>query len=109
MESVAQAFLSPKSTILPSEEINQLFSNIELILRINQEILTNLFKDFENAGNIQLMNVGAVFLAMADYLKIYSIYSTHQMNAIQLYNRLKKENKHFSGFLQETERKAECK
>jgi len=99
----------PKSSLLAPEETNQLFSNIELILRVNQEILNNLFQDFENAGNIQLMNIGAVFLGMVDYLKIYSIYSTHQMNAIQLYNRLKKENKQFSQFLQETERKNECK
>jgi hypothetical protein len=71
--------------ILPPEDINTLFSNIELILNVNREILSNLFADFEDAGDIQLvlfvcvllhteviqMNVGAVFLTMVDYLKIY--------------------------------------
>eukprot|EP01119_Soliformovum_irregulare_P019072 TRINITY_DN5977_c0_g1_i1.p1 TRINITY_DN5977_c0_g1~~TRINITY_DN5977_c0_g1_i1.p1 ORF type:complete len:961 (-),score=254.34 TRINITY_DN5977_c0_g1_i1:6-2888(-) len=111
IDQIASAFVTPNKTvtILTPEEIAALFSNIDIILSVNKVLLSNLAQDFEAAGGIQLMNIGGVFLHLVEFLKIYSIYSNDQSNAIALYNRLKKDNKLFANFLAETEHKPECK
>jgi hypothetical protein len=46
---------------LTSEELDGLMSNIELILKVNKLIVNSLLKDFDESGNIQLINVGQAF------------------------------------------------
>jgi hypothetical protein len=111
-----QLFLTPLKTthanILSAKEVDAIFSNVQLILQVNKEILSNLLQDFQAAGTIELMHVGQLFLRMvespqtansfakADFLKIYSIYSSNHNTSIQMYDKQKKENKEFAAFLQ---------
>ncbi len=66
LEIVVKLFLTPlrSLSIISTGELDTLFSNIELILKVNKEILGTMIQDFMDAGNIQLMNVGRVFLNM---------------------------------------------
>jgi len=76
---------------------------------VNHEILGDLIHDFKEAENIQLLNVGRVFLRMVDYLKIYAISSSNHPISLTTYEKLKQTNKEFATFIQETENKTECK
>jgi hypothetical protein len=52
-------------TFLTDDEITSIFSNVELILKVNKAILNNLLQDFQEAGgNIQMVNVGRAFSSL---------------------------------------------
>eukprot|EP01114_Cavostelium_apophysatum_P015535 TRINITY_DN4249_c0_g1_i1.p1 TRINITY_DN4249_c0_g1~~TRINITY_DN4249_c0_g1_i1.p1 ORF type:complete len:916 (+),score=312.20 TRINITY_DN4249_c0_g1_i1:107-2854(+) len=110
LELVINLFLRPvqNNDLLSREESEALFSNIELILKVNQEILNYMIQDFQMTKNIQLVNVGLLFLKMVDYLKIYSIYASGQAQSMSSYDKLKKEKKDFAQFLVNTEKRTEC-
>lgn len=48
--------------ILSADEIKSLFSNIELILTVNQEIATNFQNELDKVIDIQLLNIGSIFI-----------------------------------------------
>ena len=53
--------------ILTNEEIESLFSNIELILKVNKMIVNSLIKDFDVSNNIQHINVGSAFFSQVGH------------------------------------------
>lgn len=63
LETIVFVFLKPLKNleILTNEELESLVSNVELILKVNKLILNSLLKDFDESGNIQLINVGQAF------------------------------------------------
>jgi len=111
LDLIVNNFLKPmqSANIIPQDKIDSIFSNIELILKVNKEIRDNLVADFKATDTIQLMHVGQIFLTMIDYLRIYAIYSSNQNNSITTLTKLCNENKQFATFLQEKEQKPECK
>jgi len=110
LELVVDLFLNPvrSLSLLTESEIGALFSNIELILKVNHQILQNLLSDFQEAQSIQELNIGGVFLQMVEYLKIYSIYSSNHQTSITAYDKLKTENKNFASFLKQMEAEPKC-
>jgi len=99
---IAKQLISPTDTQL-------LFGNIELILKVNDEIVQCLMADYEACSeNMQLMNIGSDFIKLVDYLKIYSIFSSSYANSMAAYERLKRDSKEFSAFVREVQSKPEC-
>jgi len=111
LETVVNLFLIPLRNlqIVSTEDIKKLFSNIELIFTVNQEITSNFQRELIATPEIQLFNIGQIFLKTVQFLKVYSIYSSNYATAIATYDHLKTENKEFLSFLQENEIKQECK
>jgi len=111
LEIILNLFLIPIRTnqIVKEEDIKSLFSNIELIYTVNHEVSANFQNELERVQDMQLINMGLLFIKTVEFLKVYSIYSTNYANAIATYERLKKENKDFVLFLQEAEAKPDVK
>ncbi|KAL6078137.1 H/ACA ribonucleoprotein complex subunit CBF5 [Balamuthia mandrillaris] len=62
------------------EELNKIFSNVELILNVNKELLAGLEERIGNNWN-ETAVFGDVFLDMAPFLKLYSQYSKDHEDA----------------------------
>lgn len=61
---------------LPQTTFNALFGNIEILYKVNGELLQELKK--------QNGNVGAAFNQLAPYLKLYSVYAYDYKQAFQM-------------------------
>lgn len=97
-----------KQLISPTD-VQLLFANIELILKVNDEIVQYLMADYQACNeNMQLMNIGADFIKLVDYLKIYSIFSSSYAQSMATYERLKRDSKEFGAFVREIQSKPEC-
>ena len=83
--------------ILKPEEVDAIFSNIELICNVNKELLQQLEQRVDTWSSTQL--VGDVFLKMGPYLKTYSQYCNNYPAAIALYNRRRQLSSKFSKFI----------
>eukprot|EP01102_Stenamoeba_stenopodia_P000594 TRINITY_DN10579_c0_g1_i1.p1 TRINITY_DN10579_c0_g1~~TRINITY_DN10579_c0_g1_i1.p1 ORF type:complete len:565 (+),score=123.64 TRINITY_DN10579_c0_g1_i1:137-1831(+) len=94
-----------RKKLLTEEQIVSLFSNVELLLHVNEELLQNL----EECREDPLSLVGAVFLKMADFLKSYNTYSVNHEKAQKLYDKLVKENVEVSDFLEKQRKRPEVK
>jgi hypothetical protein len=66
IETIVNQFVIPlkDSNLLSKQEIEDLFGNVELICKVNKELLSLLIHEYQAAGNIQLMNVGQQFIKM---------------------------------------------
>jgi hypothetical protein len=76
-----QVFLQPltKSAIISPTEINNLFSNVEIVANLNRTLADEFEaseKDASEKGGVLLL--GETFLKLADYLKMYTTYCANQ-------------------------------
>jgi hypothetical protein len=65
--------------ILTAEKINDIFSNVQLILNLNNNLLSNLKKAYQGFEESQM--IGKVFVDFAPYLKMYTTYVNNHENA----------------------------
>ena len=73
-----QYFMEPlrNKNWLPTNTFHALFGNIEILYKVNGELLQELKK--------QNGNVGAAFNRLAPYLKLYSVYAYDYKQALQI-------------------------
>jgi len=95
--------------ILTEKEILTLFSGISQLKPVNEELLGLLNKRFEE--NPVVEEVGDIFIAVAEYFKMYKVYCKNQPYAMIEYQRIKAEgkNKKLKLFEEECFRKPECR
>ncbi|KAL6073059.1 Rho guanine nucleotide exchange factor (GEF) 17 [Balamuthia mandrillaris] len=67
------------------EDIKHMFSNVHLILPLNEELLTNIQQRVDSWSPTQ--KLGDVFLRMAPFLKMYNEYGNNYKYALSLYNK----------------------
>jgi hypothetical protein len=127
LDLVKKVFLIPIKSfaMLTKEEQNAIFSNIELIHGVNVQMLAALEKNMlvpsasalgEAAGPDAAAsaasddaaealaaspNVGKVFLDMAHYFKMYTVYCANQPTALAAIDAAKARNPAFDSFLQD--------
>lgn len=94
LEILINTFLLPLRSLhssfkIPPQDIDQLFSCVEILITVNQEVLQN----FEKGET-----VASVFKRMSPYLKMYSTYCTNQPAALDRLDRLNKYNSDFQKF-----------
>lgn len=70
-----------------------IFGNIESILQLNSDLLTELQQRIKKWSDKQLL--GDIFIRIAPFLKLYAKYGTNYENAINLYQKEMKENSAF--------------
>lgn len=68
-------------------------TDLRLILNVNTQ-LNQLI-----TGTKSGKTIGEAFIAMAEYLKMYSTYCSNQVNSLETINRLKEKNNKFETFL----------
>eukprot|EP01103_Thecamoeba_quadrilineata_P013698 TRINITY_DN3880_c0_g1_i1.p1 TRINITY_DN3880_c0_g1~~TRINITY_DN3880_c0_g1_i1.p1 ORF type:complete len:640 (-),score=125.84 TRINITY_DN3880_c0_g1_i1:16-1908(-) len=92
--------LKEKGIITKPEQVT-IFSNIEMILSINRELL----EDFESSltKSQSICYIGEVFIKKTDYLKLYTIYCNNHPHSRQTIKECIQSNHHFAEFLKECE------
>ncbi|KCV71332.1 hypothetical protein H696_02277 [Fonticula alba] len=96
---IVNQYLTPLRTrkIIPPKAITALFSNIEMLLPVNIELLRHLTE--RQSINPIVENVGDIFLHVADWLKMYNAYCSNHPYSLIEYERLK--SRPFRAFCQE--------
>eukprot|EP01114_Cavostelium_apophysatum_P018154 TRINITY_DN5556_c0_g1_i2.p2 TRINITY_DN5556_c0_g1~~TRINITY_DN5556_c0_g1_i2.p2 ORF type:complete len:976 (-),score=267.05 TRINITY_DN5556_c0_g1_i2:63-2990(-) len=94
LEVIIGVFMEPmkREGIATPQEISTLFSNVELIIGVNRQLLSDL-KSLEGGKGL-----GEAFLKTVDFLKMYANYCMNQENAFKTLTKLKKDKK-FESFL----------
>eukprot|EP01129_Flabellula_baltica_P004995 TRINITY_DN177_c0_g1_i7.p1 TRINITY_DN177_c0_g1~~TRINITY_DN177_c0_g1_i7.p1 ORF type:complete len:858 (-),score=299.06 TRINITY_DN177_c0_g1_i7:54-2276(-) len=105
--------LNENKSILPQNEINNIFANIETIYGINKELYAELKRnsllydspDKAQAGKGQL---GTVFLQLADYLKMYTLYINNHNNSLDRHSACRKKYSSYDKFVIQAQQSPEC-
>eukprot|EP01120_Amphizonella_sp_Union-15-10_P015916 TRINITY_DN8274_c0_g1_i1.p1 TRINITY_DN8274_c0_g1~~TRINITY_DN8274_c0_g1_i1.p1 ORF type:complete len:543 (-),score=126.87 TRINITY_DN8274_c0_g1_i1:59-1687(-) len=96
-------FEEPLKKVLPNPDHVKLFSNLDMILFLNQEFLEEL-KVQKESGHF-----GDLFLKKIPLFRAYKVYASNYDNAEGLYNRLMEKSGTFSRFMEKTLAKPECR
>ncbi|KAK6639154.1 hypothetical protein RUM43_007424 [Polyplax serrata] len=93
LELIMKYFMEPLRTKnwLPQSTFHALFGNLEILYKVNGELLQELKQ--------QNGNVGAAFTQLAPYLKLYSVYAYDYKQAFQMLQELLKSNKELREFI----------
>jgi hypothetical protein len=107
---IKSVFLTPikASGLLSQSDIDLIFGNIEVIVRVNTEQLQKLQERFGIKYKSDDHMIGEVFLFMIPYLQTYKDYCNHYDSAIKRLTKLMKSNKALNKFLQEASRRPMC-
>lgn len=101
IETIIDSFLAPLDMkgILSEKDIQIIFSNLKVILPFNKEFLSSLEQMKDLSSHEQ--TVGGVFLAMADYLKMYTVYCTSQNQSVVRLQELFRNDGMFQRFIED--------
>src|SRR3990167_482595 len=119
-----------EKNIVKAEQVMQMFGNIEIILNVNQELMTRMVAtvlrhsktplpsssdtfvslthssgsgtSYAPTGDSDLLNcsIGNIFSSLSSYLKVYSTFVANQDTFLSTYEYTRKHNSHFVAFLQ---------
>ncbi|KAL2914974.1 hypothetical protein HK105_205518 [Polyrhizophydium stewartii] len=108
LEIVCEVYIKQlkRNKMIRPKDMAIIFSNIEQLLPVNQELLKSLMKRRESSPVIE--QVGDVFIRVSDYLKMYTMYcSNHPYALIKLQNV--RQNKSVAKFLDQCAQQPECR
>ncbi|KAJ3100825.1 Myosin 10A, isoform D [Phlyctochytrium bullatum] len=109
LQLIINLFLSRMRTnaILPAKHLALVFSNIEQILPVNQELLRLLEQRRRTSLGV-LEQVGDIFLSVAQFLKMYTIYCGNQPEAMA-FLKAQSGNAELTLFLQYCKLRPDCR
>ncbi|CAI2169930.1 13957_t:CDS:10 [Funneliformis geosporum] len=107
LQMIVEIFYGPLQTILSSEELNTIFSNIEDILLCNTEILSDL-EQRQKEDEFFVDSVGDILLKHYECLKCYKTYCGNQLNASKFLQKKRNEDKRFEEFLKKAQQNPQC-
>ena len=91
--------------ILAQSDMYGIFSNVESLLRLNDELLTKMKEQWERSKTQPGIELSVVFHdAFKDvlpYFKLYSVYINNYPTSVKTLKRCEAKNKHFAKFLAE--------
>jgi len=101
LEIIIKVYLLPmrEQGIATKDQINNIFSNVEVLYQINRDIFLPELKG---------ASISQAFLSVLNFLKMYSVYCGNQDLAVQTLSALK-ENPKAEQFLFQCSRKPECR
>lgn len=105
LQTMIDVFLNPmrKEAIATPQEIATIFTNLEIIIGVNKQLLEAFRHDPTAVG------IGKAFCSTADYLKMYAYWCSNQTASFATINALKaKKDKKFESFLQYCFARPEC-
>lgn len=100
LEIMIDVFIFPLRTmgIIDEQELKQIFSNVEVLIHCNKEMLKQLesvIGDNSNGkfdGDIQ---IGEIFTKLSDYFKMYKVFCANQQNSLSSVDTYAKKNAKF--------------
>eukprot|EP01132_Coremiostelium_polycephalum_P002775 gene2775-3449_t len=95
-----------ESKLITDKDLSTIFSNIQLLLPVNNALLSDLVKA---ANETEGQSVGPCFKYLADYLKIYSSYCANQKISSDHLALCSKKSPAFKQFLDEKQMSPECR
>lgn len=97
-QDVTQLYIDPlkKSRLVRPKDMAIIFSNLEQLIPVNQELLKAL--EARRSANIVIEQVGDIFIHVSDYFKMYTMYCSNQPYALMKTQYLR-QSKPFSKFL----------
>ncbi|KAJ3219754.1 cytochrome c oxidase subunit 1 [Dinochytrium kinnereticum] len=96
-----------EKSVLQPRQVSIVFSNIEQLLPVNQELMQRLQERRRESFGI-VLQVGDIFLAVAQYLKMYTIYCGNQPEALA-FLKAQKGNSELNLFLQYCFLRPDCR
>lgn len=105
LELVNEVFLKPllSRNVLDKQELGSLFSNLEMLVGVNQEIMKGL-KDDPNGDR-----TGQTFLGLMHYFKMYTVYCANQPHSDSTHTKCKAKNPAYASFLDECMADPRCR
>eukprot|EP01133_Synstelium_polycarpum_P007030 gene7030-8174_t len=85
------------TAVLPADEINILFCNVEQLLLVNRELYSKFCEPSESGDYGEAIAMG--FIVMAEFLKSYFVYCSNQQKALQTFSSLRGKNCSYLGYL----------
>jgi hypothetical protein len=99
----AKPLEDPTSSPIKQEEACQIFLNMDALIPLSEELLSELRKiDFWKP---ETYNVGKIFLQLLPKFRLYTGYCHAQADSDRFVKELRKNNKAFSNFLEEAKKK----
>jgi len=119
LKTMIKLFVDPLrndySHVLPEAEINAIFSNVQTIFILNEEVYKSLKINFndQQAGKdekslIGQGSFGEVFLHFVDFLKIYTLYCNNHNNSLERHTACRKKYSSYDKFISEAEENEKC-
>eukprot|EP01103_Thecamoeba_quadrilineata_P010714 TRINITY_DN238_c0_g1_i1.p1 TRINITY_DN238_c0_g1~~TRINITY_DN238_c0_g1_i1.p1 ORF type:complete len:532 (-),score=111.13 TRINITY_DN238_c0_g1_i1:152-1705(-) len=105
-----EVFLVPikEKNLLTKSELVTIFSNLESIILLHQELLASLELTIENI-TIDGSGLGEIFLKRMDRFKLYAGYCSNQPFLIPRMAQIRAQNKAFATFLDQSFKNPRCK
>ncbi|KAJ2725692.1 hypothetical protein GGI07_001060 [Coemansia sp. Benny D115] len=101
------------SAILSRKEVRQLFANFPDIITLSRELLSQLEARLGNntalAWDAETGRLGDIFVRIAPFLKMYSLYLRNFRSALENISRWLTTNQEFAQFIRKTNANPECK
>ncbi|KAL6073546.1 Guanine nucleotide exchange factor for Cdc42p [Balamuthia mandrillaris] len=94
---------------LTTNDIHVVFSNLNLIYSLNKELLASMEQALLIPTNDKPGYIAGIFLAMADYLKMYTLYCSNHTEGNELIQRLSSKNEDYQEFEKSTLQDPEVK
>ncbi|KAJ1899783.1 hypothetical protein LPJ81_004071, partial [Coemansia sp. IMI 209127] len=102
-----------QTPVLSRKEVRQLFANFPDIIMLSKELLAQLEarlgKQADPPWDPATGRVGDIFLRIAPFLKMYSLYLRNFRSALAVISRWLSENHDFARFIHEASSSPECK
>jgi len=92
-----------------SDIVSTLFSNIQTILQLNRNFLSELRTNISLEDQRDASSVGKLILNFAPFFKLYSLYVNNHQNAATFLATKLAENRRLADFVSEGEQRPECK
>jgi len=98
MNLLVEVFIAPlrQQKITTDAELTTIFSNVEMLRGVNEQLLADLVKDLTN---LIAINIGQVLSSLCAYLLMYKSYCATQQSALAMVEQLKNKNAAFAQFL----------
>ncbi|KAK9718392.1 hypothetical protein K7432_005547 [Basidiobolus ranarum] len=101
--------LATDDEILPRNSITRIFSNILDIVNLNKELLRQLEEELVNPDEETApKKIAKIFLDIAPFLKMYSMYARNFNNAISTVSTHSSQNSAFAKFIKTANEHPEC-
>eukprot|EP01137_Pigoraptor_chileana_P009051 Opistho-2@56727 len=109
LKTIISVFIEPmrKQKIVSQKHLAVLFSNLEQLVPVNEELCGRL--QLKTAENVIVEAVGDVFLTLAEFFKVYTLYCGNYDSALILYDKESKRNKSFKQFIDAATLREECR
>mmetsp|Transcript_124780 Transcript_124780/g.186397 ORF Transcript_124780/g.186397 Transcript_124780/m.186397 type:complete len:518 (-) Transcript_124780:63-1616(-) len=111
LETLINVFIFPlrAMAILDDKSLYNVFSNVEVLINCNKEMLTQLEGTIQTTNVGDDVTIGSVFTALADYFKMYKVFCANQQTSLTTVEFLIKKHPQFKKKLDVCHTDARCR